>query len=105
MLTGMRKNVRVVVLILAAMLSVAAIAGTTLKPGETYYFDSFDPTLKPWSPPGEGLNIEEVYKNYLYYEVVVDKTGRGITVNSYIQNTKDRSNKYLIRPDGSLEAK
>ncbi|MCE5182241.1 MAG: hypothetical protein LLG15_10615 [Betaproteobacteria bacterium] len=100
----MKKNVRVVALILAAMFSLAAIAGTTLKPGETYYFDNFDPTLKPWSP-GEGLNIEEVYKNYLYYEVVIDKAGRGITVNRYIQNARDRSDKYLVRPDGSLEAK
>jgi len=103
-LPSMRKNVRVVALVLATLLSVAAIAGTSLKPGEIYYFDSFDPTLKPWNP-GEGLNIEEVYKNYTYYEVIVDKAGRGITVNRYIQNVRDHSDKFLIRPDGSLEAK
>lgn len=100
----MKKSVRVAVLALASFFSVAVIAETTLQPGETYYFDSFDPTLKPWKP-GEGLNIEEVYKNYLYYEVVVDKAGRGITVNRYIRNARDRSDKYLVRPDGSLEAK
>lgn len=104
MILSMKKSVRAVMLILAVLLSATAIAGATLKPGETYYFDSFDPTVKPWNP-GEGLNIEEVYKNYQYYEVVVDKTGKGITVNRYIQNARDRSDKYLIRPDGSLEAK
>lgn len=104
MLLDMKKIVHVAALSLMIFLSAAAFAGASLKPGESYYFDSFDPTLKPWNP-GVGLNIEEVYKNYLYYEVVVDKTGRGITVNSYIQNAKDRSDKYLIRPDGSLEAK
>ena len=103
-LLDIKKSVRVVVLVLATLFSAAAIAETTLQPGETYYFDNFDPTLKPWKP-GVGLNIEEVYKNYLYYEVVVDKAGRGITVNRYIQGTKDHSDKYLIRLDGSLEVK
>lgn len=103
-LPSMKKSVRAIALVLVALISAAAIAGTTLQPGETYYFDNFDPALKPWNP-GAGLNIEEVYKNYRYYEVVVDKAGRGITVNCYIQGTKDRSDKYLVRPDGSLEAK
>jgi len=99
----MKKNVHIAAVVLAALFSVAA-AAETLQPGGTYYFGSFDPAMKPWSP-GEGLNIEEVFKNYMYYEVVVDKAGRGITVNRYIQNARDRSDKYLIRPDGSLEAK
>ena len=101
---SMKKRVCAVALVLASLFSATAIAGAALKPGETYYFNSFDPTLKPWNP-GEGLNIEEVYKNYMYYEVVVDKAGREITVNRYIQGTKDRSDKYLIGPDRSLEAK
>jgi ABC-type thiamine transport system substrate-binding protein len=99
----MKKSMRVVALVLAALLSAAA-AAETLQPGSVYYYNSFDPATKPWNP-GTGLNIEEVFKNYLYYEIVVDKTGQGITVNRYIQNVRERSDKYLIRPDGSLEAK
>lgn len=97
------KGLRVVVVALAILFSASA-AAEPLKPGGVYYFEDFDPAMKPWSP-GEGLNFEEVFKNYIYYEVVVGKAGREITVNRYTQNTMDRSDKYLIRPDGSLEAK
>ncbi|MDD5242119.1 MAG: hypothetical protein PHG47_10450 [Sulfuricella sp.] len=99
----MKKSVRIAAVVLATLLSAVAVA-ETLQPGGAYYFESFDPAMKPWSP-GEGLNIEEVFKNYMYYEIVIDKSGSGITVNRYIQNARDRSDKYLIRPDGSLEAK
>lgn len=92
-------------LIAACLLSFSAIASATpFEPGVPYYFESFDPAMKPWNP-GQGLNIEEVFKNYLYYEIIFGKSGQEVTVNRYIQNRKEHSDKYLVGPDGSLEAK
>lgn len=72
-----------------------------LKLGSKYYFDSFDPEQKPWNP-GRDLNIEEVFKNYQYVEIVLDHDGRGITVTHFIQGNKKDTAKYLLMPDGSL---
>ena len=98
---------RIVAALCAALLSLAAEAATALdrfQPGTPYYFEHFDPAMKPWEP-GQDLNIEEVFKNYIYYEIVFDPSGRGITVNRYLQNRKERSDRFLLRPDRSLEAK
>jgi len=73
-----------------------------LAPGTLYYFDSFDPGQRPWTP-GQHLNIEEVFKNYQYYEIVLDQGDGGITVNHYIRGSKTGSEKYRILPDGSLQ--
>jgi hypothetical protein len=72
-----------------------------LKPGSKYYFDNFDPEQKPWNP-GRDLNIEEVFKNYQYVEIVLDQDGRGITVTYFIQGSKKNTAKYLLMPDGAL---
>lgn len=80
--------------------SAAALAGE-FTPGTPYYFDSFDPAQHPWKP-GRHLNIEEVFKNYQYYEIVLDREGREITVNQYIRGVKAGSERYLELPDGSL---
>ncbi|MDO8812090.1 MAG: hypothetical protein Q7J38_08705 [Gallionella sp.] len=75
-----------------------------LAPGTPYYFDSFDPAQQPWEP-GHNLNIEEVFKNYQYYEIMLDQDGKEITVNQYIRGGKAGSEKYLVLPDGSLRKK
>lgn len=103
----MRQGVRVAAAVVAILFWVGASAASLadkFEPGVPYYFDNFDPALRPWNP-GQGLNIEEVFKNYLYYEVVFDRSGREVTVNRYIQNRKERSDKYLIGKDGGLELK
>ncbi len=74
------------------------------QPGTPYYFDRFDPAQKPWAP-GQSLNIEEVFKNYQYYEIVFDRSGQGITVKHYIQNRLERSDRFSVGADGALEAK
>lgn len=92
-------------LAIACLLAFPAVcASAPFEPGVPYYFEHFDPALKPWDP-GQDLNIEEVFKNYVYYEVLFDKAGRGITVNRYVQNRKERSDRYLICDDGGLQPK
>lgn len=83
--------------------SAAALADM-LTPGMPYYFDSFDPGLHPWKP-GQHLNIEEVFKNYQYYEIALDRDGKELTVNQYIRGDKVGSETYLRLPDGSLRKK
>ncbi len=73
-------------------------------PGTPYYFNDFDPGRQPWEA-GQYLNLEEVYKNYQYYEIVFDQDGNGITVNRYLRGNKESSEKYLVLPDNSLRKK
>jgi len=87
--------------LLALSLATSAAA---LVPGTPYYFENFDPVQRPWEP-GQDLNIEEVFKNYQYYEIVLDRDGKEVTVNHYIQNRKAGSEKYLVLPDRSLRKK
>ncbi len=82
----------------------AASLAEKLTPGATYYFDSFNPGQQPWQP-SQHLNIEEVFKNYQYYEIVLDQDGQGMTVSHYIQGVKKESGKFRILPDGSLQKK
>lgn len=93
--------------IIAILLSFAVAAASLaekFQPGVPYYFENFEPAMKPWDP-GQDLNIEEVFKNYVYYEIIFDKSGREITVNRYLQNRKESSDRFLVRPDRTLEAK
>lgn len=82
----------------------AASLADKFTPGAPNYYENFDPEQRPWEP-GQNLNIEEVFKNYQYYEIVLGQDGKEITVNQYIQGTKTNSNKYLGLPDGSLQKK
>lgn len=82
----------------------AASLADELKPGAAYYYDNFDLGQRPWKP-GQHLNIEEVFKNYQYYEIVLDLDGKELTVSQYIQGAKTGSEKYLVLPDGSLRKK
>ncbi|HUW26809.1 MAG TPA: hypothetical protein VMW07_09845 [Gallionella sp.] len=89
---------------LFTLMPVAGAASLTdkLTPGMPHYFDSFNAGQQPWEP-GQPLNIEEVFKNYQYYEIVLDRDGKGIMVNQYIRGNKTGSEKHMILPDGSLQ--
>ena len=80
----------------------AASLAERFAPGMPYYYEFFDPEQRPWRP-GQNFNIEEVFKNYQYYEIVFDDDGKGITVDYFIKGNKAGSEKYLILPDGSLQ--
>lgn len=82
----------------------AASLADKFSPGTPYYFGSFDPVQRPWEPE-RNLNIEEVFKNYQYYEIMLDQGGKEITVSQYIRGNKVGSEKYLVLPDGSLRKK
>jgi hypothetical protein len=84
--------------------AISASLGDQFTPGTSYYFDHFDPGQKPWAP-GQYLNIEEVFKNYQYYEIVFDADSKGITVYRYLRGVKEGDEKYLLFPDNSLQKK
>ena len=90
-------------ILLTVLLAFAwqAWAGERFSPGISYYFDSFDPAQKPWKT-GDGLNYEEVFKNFQFYEIIFLPSGKRMVVNRYIRNTKTESELYLLNPDGSL---
>lgn len=100
---GLRMTAAVIAVLFVAGASAASLT-EKFQPGVSYYFENFDPAMKPWDP-GQDLNIEEVFKNYIYYEIIFDPAGREITVNRYLQNRKERSDRFLVRPDQSIEAK
>ena len=92
----------------AAVLACLALAANaspvalSFDPDTPHYFEHFDPEKKPWQP-GQELNLEEVFKNYQYYEIRFLKQGAEIQVQRYIQNQRDRAERYRIMTDGSLE--
>lgn len=104
-ISNMLRTARVVaafcLLTLASAAGAASLADR-LAPGTPHYFDSFDATQQPWEP-GQPLNIEEVFKNYQYYEILLDRDGKAIVVNRYLRGSKAASEKYLVLPDGSLQ--
>lgn len=80
----------------------AATPADKITPETSHYFDSFDPLQQPWEP-GQPLNIEEVFKNYQYFEILLNRDGREMVVNQYIRGSKTGSEKYRLLPDGSLQ--
>lgn len=91
--------------LLALSFSAGAASLTEqFEPGTPYYFDQFNSEQQPWNP-GQHLNFEEVFKNYQYYEIVLDQNGEELTISRYIQGAKTGSEKYQVMPDGSLRKK
>ncbi len=89
--------------VLFLSLGIAAMpawADSTPREPGTAYYNTFDPAQKPWSP-GQALNIEEVFKNYRYYEIKADPDGR-LTVTPYRQGQRQDSEHYRLQPDGVL---
>jgi hypothetical protein len=104
---GMTGVICIVTMFYLLTLPFAASAASLvdkMAPGISHYYEYFNPGQRPWKP-GENLNIEEVFKNYQYYEIVLDQDGKEITVNQYIRGSKAGSGKYLILPDGALQKK
>lgn len=96
-------------ILFAALCALPLLAGAAsfvekMQPGVKYYYENFDPEQRPWDP-GQDLNYEEVFKNYQFYELVLDTARQEITVNHFIQNNKAGSQKYLLLPDGGLRKK
>lgn len=96
-------------ILFAAMCMLPLLAGAAsfiekMQPGVKYYYENFDPEQRPWEP-GQDLNYEEVFKNYQFYEIVLEQGGKEVTVNRYIQNNKSGSEKYVLLPDGALRKK
>ncbi|MFN3398557.1 MAG: hypothetical protein ACK4ZS_08510 [Sulfurimicrobium sp.] len=85
-----------------AGIACAAADELPFAPDTPYYFDYFDPRQTPWQP-GHGLNLEEVFKNYQYYEIRLVKNRREIRVTHYIQGREEGSEHYRIQSDGTLE--
>jgi len=106
----MKRNFKLIdaahVSLIALLLILTGQTGAAehFEPSMPYYFDSFEPAKKPWNP-GQELNYEEVFKNYLFFEIIFSPSGKEITVNHYIQNNKTGSEQYLLNPDGSLSIK
>ncbi|MFH1494218.1 MAG: hypothetical protein ABIG70_05430 [Pseudomonadota bacterium] len=90
------------VLACIAFFANASPAVLSFEPDTPHYFENFDPDQKPWHP-GQALNIEEVFKNYQYFEIRFLKRANEIEVRRYIQNQRDRAERYRILPDGALD--
>lgn len=68
----------------------AATPAVSFTPETSHYFNRFDPSQRPWEP-GQPLNIEEVFKNYQYFEILLDRDDQGMVVNQYIRGSKTSS--------------
>lgn len=79
----------------------AAPVEFSFEPDTPHYFENFEPEQKPWHP-GQALNIEEVFKNYQYFEIRFLNNGAEIQVRRYIQSQREGETRYRIMPDGSL---
>ena len=69
-------------------------------PDTPYLFESFDPQQKPWMP-GRDMNIEEVFKNYEYFEVIFGRDGV-LKVSTIRQGKRSEVRLYRRLPDGGL---
>lgn len=90
------------IMVFLAVIMNAASAELSFEPDTPHYFEHFDPEQKPWQP-GQALNIEEVFKNYEYYEVRFLRQGAEIQVRRFINNQLNGDAHYRILSDGSLK--
>jgi hypothetical protein len=80
----------------------AAIGGgLPLAPGESYFTDEFDPALVPWQPAPE-RNVEEVFKNHQYYEIVIGKDRATLIVVRHRRDLAPDRQFYRLLPSGGL---
>ena len=86
-------------LILAVCWSASA-AAQAFDPDTPYFFENFDPQQKPWSP-GRDMNIEEVFKNFEYFEVIFGRDGV-LKVSTIRQGKRSDVRLYRRLPDGGL---
>lgn len=70
-------------------------------PDTPYLFETFDPQQKPWTP-GRDMNIEEVFKNYEYFEVLFGRDGGLLKVSTIRQGKRSEVRYFRRLPDGGL---
>ena len=75
-------NLIIVLATLAAFPLTPMAKPERIKPGIPYYSDKYE-TIDGRYELGEEKNLEEVYKNYNYYEAVYDKKGRVVIFNAF----------------------
>ena len=100
MVTAIADRLLLALLLIFPVVSAVAEVATP-QPGTPYYYDEFDPGLKPWRPASE-RNLEEVFKNYRYYEIIYTAEPQAIQVRQYVKGTVNTTTNYAIQPDGSL---
>lgn len=87
-------------LILCLWLAIPASADDFV-PDTPYLFETFDPQQRPWTP-GRDMNIEEVFKNYEYFEVVFGRDGGLLKVSTIRQGKRSEVRYFRRLPDGGL---
>ena len=96
-----------VFLLLIVFLSVSsAVASPPLpafEPGISHYFDELNRESVPWQP-GPERNIEEVFKNYQYFELVFDDGGQTFTARHYERGKISGVQRYQILENGALRS-
>jgi len=97
MLRKSRYGLPVSALLLASVLCVlAAVPASARMP---HYYDSFDPRPVPWVP-GEERNVEEVFKNSVYF--AVEEDGDELAVTEFRSGKALPVRRYRRGPDGGL---
>ncbi len=84
---------------LAAVTTSSPAEPERIRPGISYYSDDY--TVKDGiARLGEERNIEEVYKNYEYYEAVYDELKRIVLFRAYKRGEVDWTERYFYDGDG-----
>lgn len=82
--------------------AVATIrADLPLQPGASYFTDEFDATHVPWWP-GPERNVEEVFKNFEYFEIVLGQDRGTISVMRHRIGHEPETKKFTLSPTGGL---
>lgn len=89
--------------LMLCLLAWPALAQPVFEPETPYLFEHFDPQQTPWQP-GRDMNIEEVFKNYEYYEIVFGRDGKSVRVTPIRQGRRLAGSRYIRRDDGGLQA-
>lgn len=87
-------------LLILAVCLATSVAAQSFEPDTPYLFESFNPQQKPWNP-GRDMNIEEVFKNFEYFEVIFGRDGV-LKVSTIRQGKRSDVRFYRRLPDGGL---
>ncbi len=87
-------------LLILAVCFATSVSAQSFEPDTPYLFESFDPQQKPWNP-GRDMNIEEVFKNFEYFEVIFGRDGV-LKVSTIRQGKRSEVRLYRRLPDGGL---
>ncbi len=74
----------------------------TVAPVDTHcYLTDFKPANFPW-PPSDCLNVEEVFKNYKYYETELNWPQRKLTVKMIVSGQLQQTDQYKVTKENTL---